>query len=161
MNRAPFVSIGITVGVIVGMTFGPGLVMGLLLTSAGCDNSGPPASCGTVDGSMAANEGDAGADRPNGLSINITVNSCPAISALSASPTSTVVGNPINIGASVVDRDVGDTLVFAWTAADGAFGNASTANTTYTCSSPGMKLLTLKISDGHCDVSSTINLPCS
>ena len=83
------------------------------------------------------------------VSVNGTLNICPQIDSLSASPAEVIVGSSIALSASGHDTDAGPSaLSYAWTATSGTFANAAAASTSFTCTAAGPATLTLALSDG-------------
>jgi len=75
---------------------------------------------------------------------------CPVVTAYSLSPASaTSPSGQIAVSVAGNDPDMGDTISFAWSATAGTFASASSASTTYTCTTAGMQTLTVAITDDH------------
>jgi cysteine-rich repeat protein len=94
------------------------------------------------------------------VSISGTFNNCPAVTSLSAAPLTVSVGGVIAVSAAGADLDAMDTVTFAWSATGGSFASATSASTSYTCSVGGKQTLTVKVSDGKCDDSGTVEVNC-
>jgi phospholipase C len=112
----------------------------------------------TVDCHQAAKTGS--------LSVNGTLNVCPSVQALSATPSVVFAGSSVALSSSAVDPDNGPSpLAFKWTSTSGNFSNASAPNTTFTCTTAGVATLTLTVSDGDplasCAATSTVSVTCS
>jgi hypothetical protein len=69
-------------------------------------------------------------------------------------------GGTITVGATANDTDAADTLSFIWSAPSGAFANPAQANTTYACSTPGIRALTVKVSDTKCEDTFNVDVTC-
>src|SRR6185369_12176380 len=70
--------------------------------------------------------------------VNGTLNTCPRIDSLGASPAEVAVGGTIALSASAFDADNGPSpLVYSWTATSGSLIGASTATPTLTCAKVG------------------------
>jgi acid phosphatase len=101
--------------------------------------------------------------------INGTVNTCPTVTGISASPSQVTTGNSLTVSGTAVDPDgIGpdggaSTLTYSWTATSGALANASSANATFTCSQAGTATLTLSVSDGdaQCASHQSVTVTCS
>jgi Calcineurin-like phosphoesterase len=93
--------------------------------------------------------------------VNGTINVCPRINSVSASPP---VGNVIAISSSADDPDLGPSpLSILWTANSGTLSSATAPNPIFTCTAPGSTSLTLTVSDGdtHCAAaSSSLTVSC-
>jgi phospholipase C len=96
--------------------------------------------------------------------VNGTLNACPRIDALGASPAETAVGGSISLTSTSVDVDHGPSpLSFSWTTTSGSLAGATTPNATLTCSKVGMVTVTLAVSDGDpaCSSTSSVTVVCS
>jgi phospholipase C len=104
------------------------------------------------------------APRTGAVSVNGTVNVCPSVDAVSAMPSQVLAGGSVAVSGAASDPDNGPSaLSFKWTSTSGTFADASSANTTFTCTAPGTATLTLTASDGDhgCDATSTVQVTCS
>ena len=91
--------------------------------------------------------------------VNGTLNICPQIDGLSASPAEVIVGSSIALSASGHDTDAGPSaLAYSWTATSGTFVNAAAASTSFTCTTAGPATLTLALTDGDPAASCTDHL---
>ncbi len=100
------------------------------------------------------------------VSINGTLNICPQIDSLSASPAEVIVGSSIALTASGHDTDAAPSpLTYAWTATSGTFANAAAASTSFTCTTAGATTVTLALSDGdsaaNCADHMTLTVTCT
>jgi phospholipase C len=96
--------------------------------------------------------------------VNGTLNVCPRIDGIDASPAEVAVGGKIALQASAVDVDhVPSPLAFHWTTTSGILGGASTASPTLTCTKVGLATVTLAASDGDlaCASSRSVDVVCS
>jgi hypothetical protein len=88
--------------------------------------------------------------------VNGTLNVCPSIDSVSASPPT---GNVIAISISAEDPDSGpQPLSYSWTATSGTLSSATAQNPTLTCAVAGAASLTLTVSDGDPGCNATFNL---
>ena len=99
------------------------------------------------------------------ISVNGTVNVCPQIDSLDASPTEVFVGGAIGLAAKAHDADNGPSpLTATWTATSGVFTEASSLDTRFTCTAPGPATITLTVSDGDssagCAATSSVTVTC-
>ena len=98
------------------------------------------------------------------IAVNGTLNICPRIDAVNASPAEVVVGTTIALSATAVDVDhVPAPLTYAWTAPSGTFSDATLASTVFTCTKVGMVTITLAASDGDpgCASQQSVDVVCS
>lgn len=75
-------------------------------------------------------------------------NRCPAIVSTVVGPLVSSIGGSITLAAEASDPD-GDSLSFSWSAQTGVFADATSARTTYRCTTAGASVLTLRVSDGR------------
>jgi hypothetical protein len=105
------------------------------------------------------------APRTGSVSVNGTVNVCPQIDSLDASPTEVFVGGAVGLAANAHDADNGPSpLTATWTATSGVFTEASSLDTRFTCTAPGPVTITLTVSDGDssagCAATSSVTVTC-
>ena len=96
--------------------------------------------------------------------INGTLNVCPRIEGVDASPAEVIFGHSISLAATASDLDKAPSpLSFRWTATSGTFSDAGTTGTTWTCNKVGRATLTLAASDGDsaCASSRSVDVVCS
>jgi acid phosphatase len=96
--------------------------------------------------------------------INGTLNACPRIDGIDASPSEVIVGSAITLHATAVDIDRAPAaLAFQWTATSGKLDGIDTTSPTLTCTKPGLVTLTFAASDGDsaCGSSRSIDVVCS
>lgn len=96
--------------------------------------------------------------------VNGTLNVCPRINGIDASPAEVVFGGTIALRGTAVDIDhAPSALAFSWTSTSGSLGGASTANATLTCTKVGLVTVTLAASDGDsaCSSSRSVDVVCS
>jgi phospholipase C len=90
-----------------------------------------------------------------GILVNGSLNTCPRIDALDASPAEVAVGGSIVLRGTAVDVDHAPSpLAFNWTATSGTLANASSSNAVLTCTKVGLATVTLSVSDGDAACSS-------
>lgn len=90
--------------------------------------------------------------RTGGIAINGTINVCPVVDGLSATPAEVLIDGSIALAAAAHDSDAAPSaLTFSWQATSGVFDNANIQNPRFTCTSPGPVTLSLKVSDGDTD----------
>jgi len=98
------------------------------------------------------------------IRVNGTLNACPRIDALGASPAEIAVGSAIALSATAVDIDHGPSpLAYSWTATSGTLAGASTADASLTCTRTGMVTVTVAVSDGDqaCSSRQSVDVICS
>jgi len=92
------------------------------------------------------------------VAVNGTTNNCPFVTSQVVAPQASSVGGKISVSATASDLDATDVLTFAWTG--GTFDAASTAATKFTCTSGGVKTLTVSISDSKCTTTASVDVNC-
>ncbi len=100
------------------------------------------------------------------VAVSGTVNICPVIDSLSATPSAAAVGNAIALASAAHDPDDGpSSLAYQWAATSGTFANSSIQNPTFTCTAVGVATLTLTVSDGDsapgCPATSSTSVTCT
>jgi phospholipase C len=100
------------------------------------------------------------------ISVNGTVNICPNLDALSASPASVNVGATLSLSAAADDPDNGPSpLTYSWTATNGSLKNANTASPTFQCTQVGTATLNVTVSDGDpattCAAKGSVTVTCT
>jgi phospholipase C len=100
------------------------------------------------------------------ISVVGTLNICPNITAVSASPSEVLVGSNIALAGTAVDPDSGPSpLSFHWTATSGSFSDAGSASPSFLCTTAGPATLTVTVSDGDpqagCADVGTVQVTCS
>jgi len=88
----------------------------------------------------------AAADAGSAL-INGSTYSCASISSVSVSPAETAVGTSSTLTALATGPNPSG-LTYAWSAPSGTFSASNAANTTFTCTAPGVVTLTVTAGDG-------------
>lgn len=100
--------------------------------------------------------------RTGGLLVNGTLNICPTVDAVGASPAETTVGYAMSLTAEGSDLDaLPSALTYAWTTDSGTLASPSATSSTLTCTSVGTPHVTLTVSDGDCTDSVTFTVTCS
>ncbi len=79
--------------------------------------------------------------------INGQLYSCATASGVSVSPSATTVGRSVALAATAVAPNLSG-VAYAWSAPSGSFSSASTATTSFTCTTPGTVPVTVTVSDG-------------
>ncbi|HLK91910.1 MAG TPA: alkaline phosphatase family protein [Polyangia bacterium] len=100
------------------------------------------------------------------ISVTGTLNVCPNLDALSASPAEVAVGATLSVSATADDPDNGPSpLAYSWTASSGVLKNANTASPTFECTSTGPATITVSVSDGDplatCAAQGSLQVTCS
>jgi 5'-nucleotidase len=106
------------------------------------------------------------ATRLGSVTVNGTLNVCPTIDGVSASPAEVFVGSSVTLIGTAHDSDAGPSaLTFQWTASSGVVASPSAASTSFTCTTPGTAIITLSASDGDpaasCAATSSIAVTCT
>ena len=87
--------------------------------------------------------------RAGSVLINGTLNVCPSLDSVSATPAEVLVGGTIALSASAHDPDAGPAaLSYRWSANSGSLTDANTSQPTFTCLVPGPAVLSVSTSDG-------------
>jgi acid phosphatase len=87
--------------------------------------------------------------RTGSVSVNGTVNVCPTIDGVSATPAEAFVGGTIALSGSAHDGDSGPSaLTYAWSTSSGKLSDPTSATPTLTCTAAGTATVTLTVSDG-------------
>jgi phospholipase C len=96
--------------------------------------------------------------------VNGTINSCPRIDSLEATPAEVAVGSPLSLNVAAADIDHGPSaLTYTWTTTSGSLANASTPSATLTCTTVGRATVTVAVSDGDpaCSSHQSVDVLCS
>jgi hypothetical protein len=98
--------------------------------------------------------------------LGTTINVCPVLDELSASPAEVLVGHALALIASSHDADHGPSpLAYAWSASSGALSSASGTQPTFTCATAGLASIAVTVSDGDphpgCTSGLTIQVSCT
>jgi hypothetical protein len=102
------------------------------------------------------------APRTGSVLVNGTLNICPSIDSIGASPAETTVGHELSLSSVGSDLDlVPSALTYAWTSTTGTIAGASSADATFTCTAVGSANVVLTVSDGDCSDTVTITVTCS
>jgi len=97
-----------------------------------------------------------------GVVVDGTVNVCPAIDAISASPAEAQVGSSVALAAAAHDLDrVPMPVAYAWSAPSGTIVPPTGSNPVFTCAVAGDVTVTLTVSDGDCTDTTTAIVACS
>jgi hypothetical protein len=72
---------------------------------------------------------------------------CAAWEAVAASPSEATLGNSVALTVTATAANPG-AITYAWSAPTGVFSSPSSSSTSFTCTTPGMVLVTLALSDG-------------
>src|SRR6266498_3454697 len=104
--------------------------------------------------------------RAGSISVNGTINICPAVDGVSANPAQVVVGGSIALSVAAHDADASPAaLAYQWTASAGALTDGTTASPTFTCGAPGHVTISVTASDGDtaagCPATGAVQVLCS
>jgi hypothetical protein len=122
---------------------------GMLVVSAVIAATG----CGQTGGA------DAGPGNSGTVEVDATVQRCPRISSLGASPAQVSVGASLSVSAWAAVAG-GGTAAFSWRAPSGRFRDAEAAQTTFECTAPGSVTLTCKATFDGCDDTMSVTVRC-
>jgi hypothetical protein len=101
---------------------------------------------------------------PGQALVTATVNICPVIDGVSASPSSIAVGNAISLQVTAHDPDAAPLpLSYAWSANGVSLTSSPAASATFACTQPGTFQISVAASDGEatCVVSQTFTVTCT
>ncbi|TPV92431.1 MAG: hypothetical protein B7733_25705 [Myxococcales bacterium FL481] len=96
-------------------------------------------------------------DSGGSVDVEVALNVCPRVTALSATPSAAFVGEPIHLRAEADDADA-DPVSILWSAAGNVFAAGSDA--VYPCETVGLVPLLVSASDEHCSVERVITVEC-
>ena len=155
--------------IIGGLPAGNGFTITLTATGTdgtGCGGSAPfNVTAGTVtavsvvlDCHQPANTGS--------IAVNGTINVCPTLESLSASPAEVAVGSSLSLSAAAVDPDSGPSpLTYSWTASSGTLTGANTVSPSFKCLTTGSATVMVTVSDGDpmasCAAQGSVQVTCS
>jgi hypothetical protein len=101
---------------------------------------------------------------PGQALVTATVNSCPVIDGVSASPSSVAVGGSMALQVTAHDTDSAPAaLTYAWSADAGTLAGGTASTATFTCAEPGTFHISVAASDGdaNCGVAQTFTVTCT
>jgi hypothetical protein len=102
------------------------------------------------------------AARTGSVLINGTLNLCPVIDSLGASPAEALVGSRVTLTALAHDTDgLPTALAYAWRASSGTLSSPSSASPSFQCTASGDVTLTLSVSDGDCSDTLSATVGCT
>jgi hypothetical protein len=81
------------------------------------------------------------------LQVNAPLYNCAGGAAVSVTPSEVAVGSSIALGASATAVNQ-SAITYAWSAPSGTFSAPNSANTSFTCTTPGIVTVTLTVGDG-------------
>jgi Lamin Tail Domain len=94
--------------------------------------------------------------------VNGSLNVCPVVDGVSATPDEVLVGSSIALAGAAHDADGAPApLTYHWTASAGTLSDASAASPTFTCTTGGAATITLAVSDGDCGDSQSVTVTCT
>jgi Lamin Tail Domain len=94
--------------------------------------------------------------------VNGSLNVCPVVDGVSATPDEVLVGSSIALVGAAHDADGAPApLTTHWTASAGTLSDASATSPTFTCTTGGIATITLAVSDGDCGDSQSVTVTCT
>ena len=100
--------------------------------------------------------------RTGSVQINGTLNICPVVDGISASPGEVMVGFPAALAATAHDTDSRPgPISYSWVATSGMLAGATTPNPTLFCTAVGVSAVILTVSDGDCTDTGSVTIVCS
>lgn len=83
------------------------------------------------------------------LQLNGTLNLCPVLDGLSATPNEVAVGSSVTLSAAAHDSDASPAaLAYNWTATGGTLSSTTGTGPTFTCTAAGSAIVSVSVSDG-------------
>ena len=106
------------------------------------------------------------ASRTGSALVTGTLNLCPVIDGIGASPSEVLVGGSIALTATAHDGDAAPAaLSYQWSVSSGSLSSATAANPTFKCTDPGAATISLAVSDGDatagCVATETATVTCT
>lgn len=93
------------------------------------------------------------------VDVGGSFNSCPVVTSYSGSPATVSVGGSIAVAVAASDAD-NNALAYRWAASSGTFSSQTTTDTTFTCTTAGVAMLSVAISDGMCESGAALTITC-
>ena len=148
---------------------------GYALTLSGTSKDGQTSCAGSASFDVIARQTTAvtvhldchEAPRTGSIAVNGTLNICPVVDGVNASPAEVLVGGTIAFGVTAHDSDGGPSaLQYQWTASAGTLSGATTASPTFLCSAgTGPVTVSVTVSDGDpspgCPSTASVSVTCT
>jgi uncharacterized protein YjiK len=101
--------------------------------------------------------------RTGSVGVNGTINVCPTVDGITASPAEVSVGATIALSAAAHDSDGGPSAIaYHWTATTGGtFNSADAQNPTLTCTAAGVVTVSVTATDGDCSGTLSTAVTCT
>ncbi len=94
--------------------------------------------------------------------VNGTINVCPTVDGLSATPAEVFVGSSLGLAAAAHDSDGAPArLAYHWTTTGGTLGAADVQNPLLTCTAPGVFTVSFTATDGDCSGIASVTVTCT
>ncbi|HTB60141.1 MAG TPA: alkaline phosphatase family protein [Polyangia bacterium] len=155
--------------IIGGLPAGNGFTISLTATGTDGSNCGGSAPFNVTAGAVTAVSVVLDCHQPantGSVSVNGTVNVCPNLQGISASPAEVAVGSSLSLSATAVDPDNGPSpLSYSWTTSSGTLTGANTASPSLECLTTGPATVSVTVSDGDplasCAAQGSVQVTCS
>jgi 5'-nucleotidase len=99
--------------------------------------------------------------RTGTILVNGTLNVCPLIDGVSASPAEIIVGGSVTLSVLAHDADAAPSaLSYSWTATSGEISDPKGQSPRFSCTGTGSVTITVSASDGDCSDSSSVTVVC-
>jgi 5'-nucleotidase len=99
--------------------------------------------------------------RTGSVLINGTLNVCPTLDGVSASPAEIIVGGSVSLSAFAHDSDAAPApLSYSWTATSGEINNPTAQSPRFSCTGAGTPTITVTVSDGDCVDTGSVTVVC-
>ena len=94
--------------------------------------------------------------------MNGTINVCPTVDGISASPAEVFVGSSLALVAAAHDSDAGPAaLAYHWTTTGGTLSAPDAQNTSLTCTAAGVVTVSVTATDGDCTDTFSATVTCT
>jgi 5'-nucleotidase len=95
------------------------------------------------------------------VNVNGTLNVCPVLDGISASPAEIIVGGTVSLSAVAHDVDSGPAPIsYSWSTTSGEISNTTAQSPTFACTATGTVTISVTVSDGDCSDSGTVTVVC-
>jgi uncharacterized protein YjiK len=94
--------------------------------------------------------------------VNGTLNICPVVDGISASPANVFVGSSVALTAAAHDSDSGPAAIaYHWTTTGGTLSAADVQNPSLACTAPGVVTVSVTVTDSDCAGTSSLTVTCA
>jgi 5'-nucleotidase len=101
------------------------------------------------------------APRTGSVLVNGTINVCPLIDGVSASPAEIIVGGSVSLSVVAHDADAAPAPIsYSWTATSGEINDPRSPSPRFSCTGTGTVTITVSASDGDCSGTGSVTVVC-